>query len=93
MALYEYRCPDCKAEHVSQTRGPSIYAKCAQCGEYKNLKRRWSLAFKHVLHSHYNETTGTMISDHKQFARELSAASDKAEERTGIPHKFVPREG
>jgi hypothetical protein len=42
------------------------------------------------MQSHLNPSTGSIISDPKQFSRELVRKSELATERTGIPHNYQP---
>jgi hypothetical protein len=37
-----------------------------------------------------NKTTQTEIRSEKQFARELKQRGEELEDRTGMPHRFVP---
>jgi hypothetical protein len=54
------------------------------------LKRVYSVQFAPVMQSHLNPSTGSIISDPKQFSRELARKSELATERTGIPHNYQP---
>jgi hypothetical protein len=49
-----------------------------------------SIRFGTVMHSHYNATTGTVISDPRQFQRDLDQMSYKVEEQTGVKTNYVP---
>lgn len=92
MPLYEYRCPQCDTRTTSTTRADRVTRVCLSCGYSGPHQRVFSFSFKPLLHSHFNHTTGTMISDMKQMRSELSRASDAATEQTGIPHNFQPLE-
>ena len=86
MAIYEFRCQNCGRSNETQVREASLY--CDACGH--QMKRVWSFQAAPVWQAHQNMTTGTVISDPRQFERELRQKSVEATERTGIPHNFVP---
>lgn len=93
MPIYEFKCPRCGATTTTmiRPRDGRLHQPCpALCGFGGPLRRVFSFTFRPVLHAGWNPTVGREISDHKQFASELTRASDKAEEETGIPHRYAP---
>jgi len=88
MPLYEYRCKNCRAILRTTSRRDSGQLSCHACG--RPLTRVWGFRLTPVMHAHHNSTTGTVISDRRQFEAELRRKSDEATERTGAVHNYVP---
>lgn len=86
MAIYEYHCKIC-GNTIYRTR-PADNTNCDLC--FGMAKRVWSVQMAPVMQAHFNTSTGTMISDPRQFERELRDKSEIQTERTGIPHSYVP---
>jgi putative FmdB family regulatory protein len=88
MPLYEYRCRTCG--FVAHRTAPSdTIGPCTMCPEGE-LRRVFGFQMAPVMHAHYNRTTGTIISDNRQFARELREKGDKLTEQDGIPRRYEP---
>lgn len=49
-----------------------------------------SVRFGTVMHAHFNPTTGTIISDSRQFQQELNRKAEAVEEQTGLKTTYVP---
>lgn len=94
MMIYEYKCLDCDNHVTSQTRGDKLEAWCPHCPDDKLhwFQRVWSISVKPMMHEHFNHTLGKPIGDMNRFATELRIAGEKAEEQTGIPHRYAPLE-
>jgi hypothetical protein len=97
MPSYEWRCTNPKVHHrMVFTMSISEYeeqfegmaALCREC-QYP-LVRIFSFAPKRMMHEHFNLSSGTVVSDHKQFRDDLKRASERATLRTGIPHDYQP---
>lgn len=58
------------------------------CGEV--FKRRFSLKFPRMMHEHFNDSVGQVISSDRQFRDALKKASDEQFRRTGFPADFQP---
>lgn len=94
MPMYEWKCRSC---HLRR----SVFRELAErdwppgngtCGCMNSLWVRCydSVGFKRVMQEHFNHSTGTPISDERQFGHKLRELSDKAEDRLGIPHDYQP---
>lgn len=96
MPQYDYRCPECSDEFsqildIEQyTRQREFPLECPSCPSHPDLKRVFSFAHQPGMESHFNPTTNSVISSSRQFASELSRASDEASQSSGIPHRYVP---
>lgn len=96
MPRYEYKCPECqtRVQFSSAPDGEQKQAAdahqlpCPDCAT--PVRRVFQLTFAPVLHSHYNHTTGTVVSGHRDFKNQLRAMGAQQEERTGIPTDFQP---
>ena len=87
MPMYEYVCRFCRLTTLSSSRNePTVRCECGN----NTWKRKWSVNFGTVMHSHMDSTTGKLISDPKQFKNELRAKSDEMSERTGLEHDYQP---
>jgi hypothetical protein len=103
--IYGYECRQCGQGYESNRRGnvlevldysrgvtggPVFYtSKTCLCGHHE-IKRKYSISATPMMHSHMNASTGSLISDHAQFARELKMKGEMETERTGIPCNYVP---
>lgn len=91
MPMYEYRCVACGEtvdryfNHDDEDRNALLACHCGG-----NMKRKFSLAFSPVLHTHFNPTVGKEVSSMRGFKDDLKRASDAATAATGIPHNFQP---
>lgn len=94
MPLYTYRCPQCdNRELVSrpinvEAPGPI----CGHCDRHSPMKRdyRTDRPFTApVWQSHFNPSTGTIVSDKKQMQSDMDRASESLYERTGIEQRNV----
>lgn len=95
MALYSFRCREC--DTVSFTQAPIgseiLTPRCSDCSlPMKRDYRADSPGVAPVWQEHFNPSTGTMISDKKQFAAQLREKSDYMSEKLGTEHRFVPVE-
>lgn len=63
-------------------------ARCPDCGAFGFKPFYGSVRFGAVMQSHFNVTTNTMISDPRQFDRELKRKAQVQHESTGIPHSY-----
>lgn len=99
MRAYLYRCRTCGEEltldQPGDDAGPCGW--CASDAEYVDdgplLKRVWQVQFTSVMQEHFNPSVGKPISDRRQMDRELALASERATEKSGIPHRFVQTDG
>jgi len=90
MAVYEYRCPTCRARLTSTTRGDRLDASCAACGDPGPHVRVFSVAIHRPMMEHFNRTVGKPISSMQQFRDELSRKGAEYTERTGIEVNYQP---
>lgn len=89
MPIYEYRCKPCGSqEEVVASMPPSAPPDCFDCGQV--MTRKFSVSLPRPMQEHWNYTTGSPISDQRQFNRELRILGEQRTERTGIPHSYVP---
>jgi hypothetical protein len=89
--IYEYRCKVCQT--VLHRTSNTTIPKCPICDSDRAVKRVWGFSMATVMQEHWSTAVGKPISDPKQFRRELAAASEDAERRTGTPHDFQPIDG
>lgn len=87
MAIYEFRCRSCGWIEMYPTR--DVDELCARCLRGR-MQRVWSFQMAPVWHAHPNHSTGTVVSDPRQFERDLARKSEEQTERTGIQHNYVP---
>lgn len=100
MAIYEYKCRGgcgftvlIQADRNDKPKADTILDSeiCTECGSVEGFRPYYgSVGFGQVMHSHFNSTTGTLVSSPRGFERELSRMSNQAEEKTGIPHNYQP---
>ena len=90
MPVYLYRCRGCGVhgqKWQKHTEDPMV--QCPEC-RAPTLRRVFSFAMKAMMHEHFDQTVGKVISDPKQFKEELRRASEKETERTGRKVNYVP---
>jgi len=90
MPVYLYRCHGCGAhgeKWQKHTDDPMV--DCPEC-QSPCLKRVYSFAMATIMHEHFNQTVGKVISDPKQFKEALDRASEEETERTGRKVNYVP---
>lgn len=92
MPVYEYKCNTCGARALSEIRGDTLRGFCPTCDIEIDAQRVWDFAPKPIMHEHFNNTIGKPISDYNRFKSELKDAGERAEEETGIPHRYAPIE-
>lgn len=107
MPYYTYECPehDCFDVQFPFGEAPET-VKCSVEEEYAtgndkellpcglDAKRIFSgVNMAQVMQSHYNESTGTVVSSKRQHSDDLKRRSEEATLRTGIEHNFVPMDG
>lgn len=90
MPTYEYIDPDGQVYETFCDRDRKAEVDELMRTEHEAKPYYGSVQFGTVMQSHFNNTTNSEISDPRQFERELKVKSLQAEERTGIPHNFVP---
>ncbi len=92
---YQFDCTACD-QLLEVVRPMSIGAPesviCPDCLA-RITRRVFHVAVQTPFAEHYNHTVGKRVSSMKQFRSDLVRASEHAEERTGIPHRFVPVDG
>lgn len=49
-----------------------------------------SVRFGAVMHAHFNSTTGTIVSDPRQFQQDLNRKAESVEEQTGLKVTYAP---
>lgn len=94
MPTYEYRCPNghhhdvtCAYDDPTKALYDSGQMAC-ECGG--PFKRKFSLKFPRMMHEHFNDSVGQVISSDRQFRDALKKASDEQFRRTGFPADFQP---
>jgi hypothetical protein len=83
--FYEYKCPH-HGTFLHSERDDR--KKCPICDTRST--RRFSFSVAPSFQEGYSPTTGTYVNNNAQLVSELNRASDKATERNGIPHRYVP---
>lgn len=95
MPIYQFDCSTCdQILEVSRSmaEGAPNLVLCPDCEGYVS-KRVFNVAVMTPFQEHYSHTVGKRVSSMSQFKSDLVRASEHAEERTGIPHRYVPVEG
>lgn len=92
MPIYEYKCPDCDAREVTTTRGNRLDRICRGCANPGPLRRVFGFSFPPMMHEHFNQSVGKPISSMRQYKDELKVKSEEATLRTGIEHRYVPKD-
>lgn len=88
MPTYEWRCRECgSTRYTDHNRLTEDDSYCQRC--YSPWKRVWGFHMATVVHSHFDHTTGTVISDPRQRKAELRRLSEEQTERTGFPTNYV----
>lgn len=87
---YEYRCRDCDTTVHSDTPQDRLAEPCYGCGG--TLKRVFGFAPVRVsaFKERWSHALGRPVSTERELRSGLRLASEKAEETSGIPHRFVP---
>lgn len=92
MPLYSFRCRECgHQETVSRPihQGAPPYP-CARCNSLMRRDYKEDRPFNApVWQSHYNPTTGTVVSDKRQMQDTFDRYSDQLYEKTGIEQRNV----
>jgi hypothetical protein len=89
--IYPYQCNSCGAEahHANFSPiGGHLDLPCQCCGGL--MVRRASFQFRRSMAAHFNQSTGTYVSNEREFADGLKLASEEASARTGMDHNFIP---
>lgn len=89
MPVYDYVCKGGCGSHFQWATREGHRTRCPAC-ETGTVMRQWGFRMAPVMHAHLNHTTGTVVSDPRQFERDLRRKSEEMSERTGIPHNYVP---
>lgn len=88
MTLYRYEC-ECGAQETHDLpMGTASETRAHACGEW--MRRVYDFTFAKGMPEHYNPTTGTVVKNASHFRSELTRASDKQSERTGMEHNYQP---
>lgn len=88
---YSYFCTVCGNEDIDEqfsnigAIGPH---PCSICGSI--MRRGCSFSFRRPMQEHFNTSTGTYVSNNRQFTDDLKRKSEEASLRTGMDHNFVP---
>lgn len=85
MKTYEYKCQDGHLT-ASSVRGTRIL--CSSCPN--TATRVFDFHFKPPMREHFNNSTGTYVSNEHDFTESLKRQSEEASIRTGIEHTFEP---
>lgn len=88
--IYEYKCPGCLTRITSSRRGDRLRTYCAQCDATTEHRRVFSVSIHRPMMEHMNATTGSLISDNRQFKDELKRMSEVQTLKTGIEHQYEP---
>lgn len=90
MPIYEFSCV-C-GQDLSTVRpmdAETLSKICPECGGVAT--RRWtSFGVKLSWPEHWNPTLGRPVTNRRDFSDGLKEASDKASERFGFEHRYVP---
>ena len=89
MPVYEYKCGEGHVTLETHGRDDSYVGLPGRCCGMP-VKRKYSISFAPVWQEHFNHSTGSPISDPKQFSAKLRELSDRQTEHTGIPHDYQP---
>lgn len=92
MAVYEWRCPECRQAYATRRPlGDTTPPTCPPC--QTPVKRRYSpFAIQIPMQEHYNHSVGAYITNERQFKDQLKIQSEAATLRTGLEHNFVPHD-
>lgn len=98
MPTYTYRCPRCQAvKEVTESirdHDSSLPPLCfCERDAPGNMRRDYQADHPRtatVFPVHFNPTVGRVVTSQADFNAALREGSDRAEEATGIPHRFVP---
>lgn len=90
MTIYEFkcRCGGFTRDLPMADRDRPLSYPCPHCGELP--RRNFSFRMGQVMHEHFNQSTGTVVSSMRQFNDTLKRQSDEQTAKTGIEHRFVP---
>ncbi len=93
MTIYGYQCRKCGLEEDSTIRAATLggcpgldWETNEYCGG--ELRRKYSVRTNAVIHSHFNSTTGTMVSGNRNFDEQMKRESERVSEYTGMEHRF-----
>ena len=92
MPVYTYKCRTCfeRAEIFRPIDSHEQPPHCHICGSHMRRDYRTDKPQPApVWQSHFNPTTGTIVSDRKQMQSDMDRASDALYERTGIEQRNV----
>lgn len=95
MPLYQFDCRTC--DQILEVSAPMRVGAppsvvCPDC--HQTITRRlFNIAVLSPFVEHFNHTVGKPVRTMAEFKGELNRASEEAEARTGIPHRYVPVEG
>lgn len=93
MTINRFICKRCG--YIKDTEGvvgqsPVYPDKCPACGDGEWRRDYRSVGLVNPMMEHWNNTTGTVVSDMKGFKNDLKRRSDEATMRTGIEHNYEP---
>lgn len=89
MPQYEFKCPECQHRYTVEDKDGPWYCLNHKYGPSPRLKRVFGFSLVKPMQEHYNPTTGTVVSNSRQFRDGLKVASDRETARTGIEHNYV----
>lgn len=90
MPIFEYKCPECQNRVISTVRGDRLDADCPHCDQPRTFRRVFSVSVRRPMQAHFNNTVGKVISDEKQFERELQRKGEEYTAETGIETNYRP---
>lgn len=105
MPIYEFKCTRCHQRYETPNRDEKASCGVTLTGydlsdpddlqPYRpicagTLKRVFSFSIGRSMPEHFNNSTGTYVTNKTQLADDFKRLSEAATERTGIPHNFVP---
>ena len=85
MPFYSYRCDSC-GEVLSSQRGDRV--PCPRCG--LTASRRFSFRQQTSFREHFNNSTGTYVTNQRQFRDDLKRGAEEATRKTGVFHDYEP---
>ena len=96
MALYEYRCRECKVRWTSEEYGLDEDATHLCDGWLSSsnpprlgtIARVYSFSFHREFQPHYNMSVGAPVSSKRQLENDLRRKSEEATARTGVLHDY-----
>lgn len=85
MALYQYRCDQCKQLFATETRADA--ETCPLC--LGTAVRKFSFNVQGGIKEHWNAAVGQYVNNRAEMSDALKRQSEEASVRTGIDHDYV----